>query len=161
MNESMTTETLQAKLTSVMTDRVARFEVLVSLAAEQQDILVNGKDSELGENVAAHDALLSQLEELERQEDAARDALRGCDPSHPRSKQLDREIDDLTVKVVQLAAGLRKLTETNCLLLKNAAEYVEFSMDIIRQIACDQQAYDRQAGTGQDGAHALVLDAKV
>ena len=150
-------ENVIGKLTSTLRSRLDQYEELIALAQEQQSILVEGRHTDLSENLAKHDPILLQLKQLEKRQEGLLVYLvtEGTVPGSVRPGDFDSECRRLEESISRRAQELRELTETNKQLINNAMNFRHFSMNVICKAAGD-------ANSAPPGASpAIMLDLRV
>jgi hypothetical protein len=135
------------ELDSVHQKRDERYDELIRLAEEQQSILLEGRHSDLAENIAGFDPLLLEIDQLDKRERTLVQRLDQAD--HRKEPAAPLKLEPSTV---EKAARLHALTQTNRHLLANAMEFIDFTIHVVCRTAADAAA----------GANpAVVLDARV
>ena len=145
-------------LMSVTHLRLERLKKLIELAEEQRSILLQGRNSDLPENVRAQDMALAELAHLQKREDALIETLSAEANAGPDVK---REHVALSAKASRAAQRLQTVVRGNRQLLDNAMQYVSFSLGVISELASNQQpGYDTKSD-GPSNSLAILLDRKV
>ena len=154
--KTMEAETTRDNLMSIALLRVERLTALVELAEQQRSILIEGRHSELAENVKAQDLILAELDHLQKREDG----LFRTVSSRP-ALGLAEEYESVETKASRTAQRLKSITRGNRGLLDSAMQYVNFSMGVFSALAAEQQvSYDPRPETGPNTL-AVMLDLKV
>lgn len=135
--------------------RLSSYEQLVSLAEEQQEILVEGRHNELADNTAAFDPVLLEIKQLDKREEMLFQRLKKTENSE-NPNNIDIRCREVNKSTIQAAARLRRLMEANERLMNNALQLIDFSMGIICKVAAESAS-----GTDARVNPALAIDLKV
>jgi len=154
----MEPDSIRDEMVTTARKRLERYDQVVGLAEEQKAILVEGRHSELTENLTKFDPLLLELKQLGKREEALRRHLERAqaDGQVASSSSLDAEYAKTADLTAEKTSVLRTLTETNKQLLANASEFMRFSIGIICRAAAEQQP-----GLDIGGNPAIMLDLRV
>ena len=153
---TMEAETTRQNLMSIALLRVERLTALVELAEQQRSMLIEGRHSELAENVKAQDLILAELDNLQKREDGLLQTV----SSRP-ALNLEPEYESAGARASRAAQRLKSITRGNRDLLDSAMQYVTFSMGVLSGLAADQQvSYDPRLETVPNTL-AMMLDRKV
>jgi len=118
--------------------------------------LIEGRHSELAENVKAQDLILAELDNLQKREDGLLQTV----SSRP-ALNLEPEYESAGARASRAAQRLKSITRGNRDLLDSAMQYVTFSMGVLSGLAADQQvSYDPRLETVPNTL-AMMLDRKV
>ncbi|MHB0912634.1 MAG: flagellar export chaperone FlgN [Armatimonadota bacterium] len=147
----METERIKSELISTARLRLQHYGLLVEMAEEQQSILIQGRHSELAENIAGFDSLLLELSKLSKREE-----LLVCDLADSRSEASDisSTLCNISEEMLKHTERLRELSRSNMQLLNNAMEFIDFSIGIICGAVGPGQS-------GRAGSPSILLDLKV
>lgn len=153
----MQTETIKSEISAITLRRGEIYDRLISLATEQQAILVAGRNYEdLRKNLTKFDPLILDLKKLDRQEDALARYVERVHAGvqirrHPEFRPAyQTDGSDVTSK----AERLRALTECNSQLLDNLMSFINYSVGIVCKAASAQ-------GTAVSGSSpSLFFDLK-
>jgi hypothetical protein len=148
--------TTRDNLMSIALLRVERLTALVELAEQQRSMLIEGRHSELAENVKAQDLILAELDHLQKREDGLLQTV-----SSGHTLGLSPEYESVGARASRTAQRLKSITRGNRDLLDSTMQYVTFSMGILSSLAADQQvSYDPRPEAGPNTL-AMMLDRKV
>jgi hypothetical protein len=125
--------------------RLVGLTKLIELAEEQRDVLVKGRHSDLEANIREQDSILSGLAGLPQDE-----------TEMPESRR-----HEVAVKTSDAANRLRSLVRVNAELLRNAKEFVDFSIGVITRLTTEQPSYNPTSNAASTAGAALMLDSKV
>ncbi|HOK54608.1 MAG TPA: flagellar export chaperone FlgN [Armatimonadota bacterium] len=147
--------TIQSQIISIAEARLAKFEELIKLAEEQQELLINNRHDELVENLSKHDPILIEIAQLERKEQE----LSAQTDDNNRQNRLDETIAELSKRTTDAANRLHSLIQFNAELLMNAMSFMNFSLGLISRLINNQPSYN--PNSDESGSLSLVLDSKV
>ena len=162
----MDATTIRNELITAARFRLLRFQELISLAEEQRAILLERRHADLPENLGRHDPLLIELAKVEKREESLLGMLAATDASaaalrsatEASASEFEAQYTEINRETRALALTLQTLVAGNTQLLETMMEYVQFSINIMAKLMCEQQSYDPAA---DPGTAALLLDRKV
>jgi len=140
-----------AEIEAINAKRIEGYDKLITLAEEQQQILLSCKRGDLSENLAKFDPILVELKQLARKEEAFVQRLR------EQSSEISRETITARFKDAVMARvhRLRDLTEKNVHLLNNLMSLSNFTMELIGRMAGTRE------NQGATSNQPILLDLKV
>ena len=153
----MNAEVIRDQLISTAALRLDGLTKLVTLAEEQQAMLVGGKHSDLESNIRDHDLTLSELAQLDHHEAAMAEKL---DDAADAALGLDDRYEVIARNTTDTCRKLGSLVHCNAELLDNAMQYVSFTLGLLSDLAAGQQSYDPKSDGAANSA-AIMLDRKV
>jgi len=154
----MDATTVRNELITAARFRLQRFQELISLAEEQRAILLERRHTDLPENLRKHDPLLIELAKVEKREESLLGMLSDAETETGKSDDFEAQYAEINRETRALALTLQTLVAGNTQLLETMMEYVQFSINIMSKLMCEQQSYDPAA---DPGTAALLLDRKV
>ena len=162
----MDATTIRNELITAARFRLQRFQELISLAEDQRAILLERRHADLPENLGRHDPLLIELAKVEKREESLLGMLAATDASaaalrsatEASASEFEAQYTEINRETRALALTLQTLVAGNTQLLETMMEYVQFSINIMAKLMCEQQSYDPAA---DPGTAALLLDRKV
>ena len=162
----MDATTIRNELITAARFRLQRFQELICLAEEQRAILLERRHADLPENLGRHDPLLIELAKVEKREESLLGMLAATDASaaalrsatEASASEFEAQYTEINRETRALALTLQTLVAGNTQLLETMMEYVQFSINIMAKLMCEQQSYDPAA---DPGTAALLLDRKV
>lgn len=136
---------MSADLLSTAHRRLQCFNALVKLADDQKSMLMEGRHSELPDNLSKFDPLLVEIKKLETQEETLLKQMGAPGPEYLAIKARIAESVDL----------LKRISTTNKVMLARQMEYVSFSLGLIVKVATEHSII------GPGANPALMLDSRV
>lgn len=151
----MEMERVREEMLGIYQERIGNYRKLISLAEEQNKILLGPGYAELPENLSQFDPIILAMKKLEKKEDSICEYLRKKQAAGDwiDFEPKDEKIRELGGCAMELALKLRKMTIVNAQLIDNLMKFINFSIGIVCKVA---------TGGVQDGTRpALLLDMKV
>jgi multidrug efflux pump subunit AcrA (membrane-fusion protein) len=149
----MNADAIRNDLISAATNRLERIGALLALAEEERQILISGRHVELTVNLERQDALLIELSQLDKREEALAMQLKAVEQDAPKSRAFDQAHASIAGKAAEIAIRLKSTVETNRELLSNALQFISFSVGILTKLVTDQP--------GSSSKMSIMLDLKV
>jgi chemotaxis protein histidine kinase CheA len=153
-------ETIINEVISLGELRLARYKDLITLAAEQREILVSNKHEELLENLNRHEPVLADLAFLEAKQDVLAARLDEVPRPDNPPVGLEQKRTEIAAETAEAAQRLQELVRVNAELLSNVLNFVSFTVGLIAKLATNQQSYDPR-NQDASGNLALVIDRMV
>ncbi|MDK2799520.1 MAG: hypothetical protein PWP27_1912 [Clostridiales bacterium] len=160
------------KLFEVLVQQIRVYENILKLAKEKTDIVVAGKITELENLVKLEQALVVQIGRLEQQREEVVDeiaAVLNINKQDVTMSSLTEYLDVLQKeklknyqqKLTNILDELKNTNELNAKLIKQALEYVEFSINAMTSTSVSGSGYEGKGTVKESKGNKHLFDVKL